>query len=167
MYYIHFRKLTMAEKQQTAYLSPVIPQTPSRKINQMLEQRCGSGFNKLPKALLGYYVCAIFTAINTVYKKIHRNAKRESFTHWGASCLIVFVLLSLSVYVLLNVAHGGAYVFAGILSCIGSIILSIVSVCSCVTLSVLKFTGIAFSIITLAVAAMAFAFFDKDGVKTD
>ena len=150
-----------------AYLSPVIPNTPSRKINQMLEERCGSGFNKLPKALMGYYVCAIFTAINRVYAKIHRDTSRQSFTHWGLSCFFVVALLSLSVYVLLNIAHGGFFVFGSFLSLIGYIVLSITSVCSCVMLSLLKFTGIAFSILTIAVAAMAFAFFDKDGAKTD
>ena len=151
--------LAMSEK-ETTYLPPLIPKTPSRRINMMLDQRCSQGFNKLPNALLGYYICIVFTAINTVYYRVHRDTTNHSFVHWGASCLVIVVVLGLTTYVVFHAAH----LFVMVLSFIGC---TIASVCTYIVLSILKFSGIAFSVATLVVVSLAFALFDKDASKSD
>ena len=160
MFFVLFQ-IKMA--QEPTYLAPVIPKTPSSKINEMLEERCGNGFHTLPRALVGYYVCGVFSAIARIYSKIHRSTTRESYTHWVSACLILAVLCMVTCYALLNVTYFSIYVFQTILNYIGAVVVFLTNSVGCVFTTCLKFSGILFSTLTFSIAAMGVAFFDKKG----
>jgi len=131
----------MAASGTQTYGPPKIPDTPSRTINTMLEQRCGKVYDNIFKAGIAFYICYVFQGITMVYKSIHKEAT-PSHRMWMISCGAISAAIMLKAYLVYNIIMACSFLMYGILY-YGSVMVALFG-------------------IGLGVSGMVF--FDKDGV---
>merc|ERR1711976_832160 len=88
----------------------MIPKTPSRTINNMLQTRCGKPYDNPVKAGIAFYICGVFTVITKLYNMINPDKNKTSHTFWMVACGIVTFIIILKSYIVYNIIMASAFV---------------------------------------------------------